>query len=79
MRTLQEVGAGSAASRVRAAPCGAWTPEPLPAAAARPSGLRRVPAASDGDHKPLIVQGEGGPGLVQPVTGGSAHKPWSNG
>jgi hypothetical protein len=51
--------AGSTACLWRSSDGKVWTPEPLPTAAARPKGLQRALAASDGARTLLIVQGEG--------------------
>jgi hypothetical protein len=51
--------AGSGACLWRSSDGRAWTPEPLPAAAARPTGLERALAAGDGARTLLIVQRQG--------------------
>jgi hypothetical protein len=51
--------AGSTACLWRSPDGRAWTPVPLPAAAARPAGLQRALAAGDGDRRLLVVQGQG--------------------
>ena len=51
--------AGSTACLWRSPDGRAWTPEPLPAAAARPSGLQRALAAADADRTLLVVQSQG--------------------
>jgi hypothetical protein len=50
--------AGSTACLWRSSDGRAWAPEPLPPAAARPAGLQRALAATDGTRTLLVVQGQ---------------------